>query len=281
MALRKRIKSHISSGVTSRDYYSSMNQALRRINEEYTMLHYPLYGSDKDSFMDAQENLTDYCMALLPSVEGKILLEIGCGNGIQALYIHKKYQPGQIRAIDLNHGNIEIARRQAERIGVDNVHFHVDDAHSLESIEDNSIDCVINIESAFHYPDKAAFLRQIHRVLKPGGNLVIADILTTNRRRYRLKDRWKKKMAYHHWPLANYESELPTARINIVSITDITREVIRGFMGYRRWLRQMKRKGFIEDLMMKLYYTIHIRINVYLLKYRRQYCVIVGEKPLK
>ena len=279
MGIFSRIFSHINSGINTRDYYKSMNKALHRLNEDYTMLHYPFHESDNDSFLDAQTNLTDFCMSLLPSVSKKQLLEVGCGNGVQAIYIHEKYEPGHIKAIDLNHGNIEIAKKEAERKGIKEIQFHVDDAHYLATIENDSIDFVLNIESAFHYPDKPTFLKEIHRVLKPGGTVLIADILTTNRRKNNLKDRWKKKMSYHHWPIESYEIELPLAQIHIESVSDITSQVIRGFSNYRRWLREMKKKHFLEDLIMKVYYSIHVRINMHLLKTRRQYCVIVGSKP--
>lgn len=279
MSVFSRIFSHVGSGSTTGNYYSSMNDALFRLNDEYTMLHYPYYGSESDSFLDAQANLTDYCMSLLPPVGGKKLLEVGCGNGVQAIYLHEKYSPGYVNAIDLNDGNIDIARKEVEKKGIKGIIFQVDDAHHLSTIASNSVDFVINIESAFHYPDKAMFLSQIHRVLKPEGAFVIADILTRNRRSNRFKNRWKRKMSYHHWPLSNYEAELPRAGFQNVSTTDITSEVIRGFGCYKRWLREMKRRHFMEDLILKLYYTIHTRVNMYLLRTRRQYCVIIGSKP--
>ena len=278
MGILSRIFSHAGSGSTTRNYYSSMNEALLRLNDEYTMLHYPYFGNANDSFLDAQTNLTDYCMSLLPSVNGKKLLEIGCGNGVQAIYLHKKYTPKHVDAIDLNDGNIDIARKEAEKNGVRGILFQVDDAHHLSTIESNSIDYVINIESAFHYPDKALFLSQIHRVLKPDGKFLIADILTKSQKSNRLKNRWKEKMSYHHWPMSNYETELPRAGFQNISITDITSKVIRGFKCYKRWLRDMKKGHFFEDLALKLYYTIHITLNVYLLRTRRQYVVFVGAK---
>jgi len=280
MGVLSRIFSHAGSGSTTGNYYSSMNEALLRLNNEYTMLHYPYYGSESDSFLDAQANLTDYCISLLPPVSGKELLEVGCGNGVQAIYLHEKYSPGHISAIDLNDSNIDIARKEVEKKGIEGIRFHVDDAQALSTIESNSVDFVINIESAFHYPDKALFLRQVHRVLKPEGAFVIADILTRNSRSNRLKYRWKKKMSYHHWPLSNYEAELPRAGFHKLSTTDITKEVIRGFSCYKRWLREMKRSHFMEDLILKLYYTVHTKVNMYLLRTRRQYVIFVGAKPL-
>jgi ubiquinone/menaquinone biosynthesis C-methylase UbiE len=238
-----------------------------------------MYRFEGESFMDAQTNLTDYCMSLLPSVKGKILLEVGCGNGVQANYIFEKYTPDYFKAIDLNAGNIEIARQEAVIKGLGRVEFCVDDAHCLDTVEDNSVDFLINIESAFHYPEKAAFFKQIYRVLKPGGSFLIADILTTKIKGNRLKNSWKKRMSYHHWPLEAYKKELPGANFKAIRFSDITSEVIKSFSSYRSWLREMERRHVVEDLILKLYYIIHVRLNIYLLKTRRQYCVIVGKKP--
>jgi ubiquinone/menaquinone biosynthesis C-methylase UbiE len=279
MSFFSRIFSHVGSGSSSGNYYSSMNNALLRINNVYTMLHYPLYGSEQDSFLDAQTNLTDYCMSLLPSVKGKVLLEVGCGNGVQTKYIFEKYTPAHFKAIDLNTDNIEIARQEARMKGFERLEYCVDDAHSLSTVEDNSVDFLINIESAFHYPEKTAFFEQAYRVLKPGGSFLIADILTTNMKRNSLKDSWKKKMSYHHWPLDSYKRELPVANFQALRFLDITPGVIQGFSCYKRWLREMAKRHFLEDIFLKLYYTIHVRLNIYLLKTRRQYCVIVGKKP--
>jgi ubiquinone/menaquinone biosynthesis C-methylase UbiE len=279
MSLFSRIFSHAGSATTTGNYYSSMNNALMRLNQEYTMLHYPFYGSDADSFLESQANLTDYCMSLLPAVSGKKLLEVGCGNGVQAIYLHQKYRPGQMDAIDLNEDNIAIAIKEADSRGIDHLRFYIDDAHLLSTVEDNSVDFVINIESAFHYPDKALFLKQLHRVLKPGGSFVIADILTLKSGGNRVKDSWKRRMSYHHWPVAKYLEELLLANFNKVIVSDITPEVIQGYSLYKRWLREMKRQHVIEDLMLKLYYTIHVRLNMYLLRNSRQYCVFTGSKP--
>jgi ubiquinone/menaquinone biosynthesis C-methylase UbiE len=279
MSIFSRLFSHVGSGTSTGNYYSSMNEALLKLNEEYTMLHYPFYRSEDDSFLDAQANLTDYCMSLLPSVSGKKVLEIGCGNGVQAIYLHRKYSPGHLNAIDLNQGNIDIARKEAGEKGIENLDFGIDDAQGLTTIEDNSVDVVINIESAFHYSDKPSFISHLYRVLKPGGSFLIADILTRSDKGNQVKDSWKKKMSYHHWPVARYINEFPLANFHKVSVSDITQDVIQGFSMYKSWLRDMKKRKFVDDLILKIYYTIHVRINMYLLRNRRQYCVFVGSKP--
>jgi hypothetical protein len=51
------------SGTSTGGYYDAMNNALKKISGDYTMLHYPLYVSDTDDFSRAQENLTRYCLS--------------------------------------------------------------------------------------------------------------------------------------------------------------------------------------------------------------------------
>ena len=72
------------------------------------MLHYPLEGTDNQSFVERQANLTDFCLSILGDISGMSILEIGCGNGVQAKYILKTYKPAFVTGIDLDRDNIEI-----------------------------------------------------------------------------------------------------------------------------------------------------------------------------
>ena len=274
-----RIFSLFSSGFTTDNYYKSMNQALKNLNNEYTMLHYPYYHNDTDSFLDAQKNLTDYCISRINTIKGKNVLEIGCGNGVHTIYLKEKYSPAYITGIDLNQANIRIAREETKRQNINNIEFQIDDAQKLSTIESSSLDCIINIESAFHYPDKASFLKEIYRILKPGGTFLIADILTSPYKSTSFRKFWKKKMHYHHWSKQTYESELQKASLQINSLSDITERVIRGFENYRYWLRSMEKGSFLKNQILKLFYSINVELNMYLLRSRRQYCVISGQKP--
>ena len=269
----------VRSGLTSSGYYKAMNQALWRINEEYTMLHYPLYMSDSDTFLQSQTNLTDFCISKLGDVKNKRILEIGCGNGVQSMYILRKYMPANITGVDLSSENIAIANRQKESMGIENARFFVDDAQSLKHIDNEGFDVVLNIESAFHYPDKPSFLKELHRVLKPGGQFLIADVLTKRIKAVAGKKFWKKKMVLHHWKLDNYLREFPVNKLTLTNQDDITINVIRGFRNYPNWLRQMRRKNFLSDLAFRIFYIVNIRLNIHLLRTKRQYLVFAGIKP--
>lgn len=278
MNLIRQIGNLFSTGTSFGNYYQNMNQALKRVNNEYTMLHYPFYINSDDSFLQAQKNLTDYCINKLDSLEGKTVLEIGCGNGIQVNYIKEKFNPLVIKGIDLDEGNIKIANSEKERKNLNNIYFYVSDAQNISVIEDQSIDVVINIESAFHYPDKALFLKEIFRVLKHGGYFLIADILTTKNKGMGVRRFWKKRMVLNHWHKYQYDSGISEANLVMTHNEEITQNVIKGFKSYRRWIRQIDKGSLINDWAFKLFYAINVYWYIFVLRYRRQYYIFVGKK---
>jgi len=279
MNLIRQISKLFSAGTSFSNYYHNLNQALKRANNEYTMLHFPYYVNENDSFLQSQMNLTDYCASKLNSLEGKSVLEIGCGNGIQAIYIKEKYNPGQMTGIDLEKGNVEIANSEKERRQLENIFFFVSDAQNMTVIESQSVDAVINIESAMHYPDKAMFLREIYRVLKPGASFLIADLLTTKNKGTGVRRFWKKRMSLNHWHKHQYDSGISEANLVLTHNEEITHNVIKGFKSHRRWIRQMNKGSLLSDLVFKLFYIILINWIIFLLRYRRQYYIFVGKKP--
>ena len=280
MNIPQKIFKLIGTGFTSDQYYESMNLALKRLDNEYIMLHYPLFVKETDSFFQAQKNLTDYCISLLDPIKNKEIIEIGCGNGVQALYINANYHPLKITGIDINKANIKIANGERDRTNTFNVQFLVDDAQNLAQIASNSADVLINIESAFHYPDKPAFLKEVCRVLKPGGQYLIADILTIRKKRDGLMKLWGKTMIHHFWNKKRYEEEFLKSKLVINYSEDITERVKKGWSMYRKWIPKIKRERFLHNVAYKLFYTINARLNIYFLSSRQQYIIFVGCKPL-
>jgi len=276
----KKILKLSGTGFTHGQYYESMNMALKRLNNAHTMLHYPFYIKDSDSFIQAQKNLTDYCISLLAPIKNKEVLEVGCGNGVQAIYITASQKPLKLTGIDLSKANIDIADSEREDANADNIVFLVDDAQKMEQIPSGSIDVLLNIESAFHYPDKVAFLKEVHRVLKPGGEFLIADILSTRERREGIMKLWGKPMVHHFWNLKKYEQEFRRSGLVISKSKDISEQVRKGWSIYRNWLPKIKKDQFFYNVAFRIFYVINARLNIFFLTNRQQYFIFVGNKSL-
>lgn len=270
----------VRTGTSASHFYRNMNRTLKRLSGEYTMLHYPMEGKENQTFIEGQRNLTDFCISLLGDIRGKQLLEVGCGNGLQAAYIHSTHDPGHTTGIDLEPGNIEIARKNQASSKLTNMLFLVDDAQKLEQIGSNTMDVVISIESAFHYPDKDAFFRQVERVLKPGGKFLVADLLTTKRTKGSgIRKLWKRRMVMHHWSQDRYREHFEGSLLQVQATHDITRPVIHGFRGYHKWISEIDSEGFLRDFSYRIFYTINVQWVLFLFRYRRRYVVFAGIKP--
>lgn len=99
------------------------------------------------------------------------LLDVGCGIGGSSRILAKDYN-FDVTAVTISPEQVKRAQELTPE-GVD-AKFKVDDAMAL-SFPDASFDIVWSVEAGPHMPDKAVFAKELLRVLKPGGILVVAD----------------------------------------------------------------------------------------------------------
>ncbi|HEY9627970.1 MAG TPA: methyltransferase domain-containing protein [Coleofasciculaceae cyanobacterium] len=102
---------------------------------------------------------------------GTTVLDVGCGIGGSSRILAKDYGFA-VTGITISPQQVERARQLTPQ-GL-SAQFLVDDAMAL-SFPDASFDVVWSIEAGPHMPDKAVFARELMRVLKPGGVMVMAD----------------------------------------------------------------------------------------------------------
>lgn len=102
---------------------------------------------------------------------GTTVLDVGCGIGGSSRILARDYQFA-VTGITISPQQVNRARELTPE-GI-TAKFAVDDAMAL-SFPDASFDVVWSIEAGPHMPDKAVFAKELMRVIKPGGVLVVAD----------------------------------------------------------------------------------------------------------
>jgi tocopherol O-methyltransferase len=108
-----------------------------------------------------------------------VVLDAGCGVGGSAIYLAQNIGC-RVEGVTLSEKQVESARRKASELNLGHlVNFSRQNYTSI-NFPDNYFDVVWAIESVCHASEKADFLKESYRVLKPGGRLIIADFFTAD-----------------------------------------------------------------------------------------------------
>ena len=109
---------------------------------------------------------------------GLRVLDFGCGPGTISVGLANYIDPGELRGVDMEESQIELARELAAASGRSNAIFHVADVTDLP-FENDFFDVAHGHNILMHIPDTGAALAEIMRVLKPGGIIGCREMITS------------------------------------------------------------------------------------------------------
>lgn len=142
-------------------------------------LNYGLWESNTQSFLEALQNTNKYMARLACIKSSDKVLDAGCGVGGAAIYLAKEFS-ARSKGISLSESQIAMAHENAIKQKVqDFTDFAVADFTDT-NFPDASFDVIWSCESIAHATDKLATLREWHRLLKPGGRLIILSYFSSN-----------------------------------------------------------------------------------------------------
>jgi SAM-dependent methyltransferase len=164
--------------------------------------------------------------------QGETVLDLGSGGGIDVILSARRVGPsGHAYGLDMTDEMLDLARRNAEQAKVENATFLkglIEDVPLPDASVDVVIsNCVINLST-----NKAAVLREVARVLRPGGRIGISDVVAEDR----LSPEQRSERGSYvgciagALSLSEYESGLREAGLDHVSVT-FTHEVADGMHG--------------------------------------------------
>ena len=114
--------------------------------------------------------------SLGPLAPGEHVLDLGCGAGTDTLVAAQMIGPeGKVTGIDMTPEMLAKARASVGEMALENVEIVQGEAESLP-FHDGSFDVVISNGVIDLIPDKDAVFSELHRVLRPGGRIQIADV---------------------------------------------------------------------------------------------------------
>jgi 27-O-demethylrifamycin SV methyltransferase len=143
-------------------------------------LHYGYFTSDDEVHSEATDKLTHEMLGLAQLTPSLSVLDVGCGTGKAACRM--ALQVGcSVLGISPSTACISKATKLAIASGVSDLAvFRIGDGTRLD-MEDSSFDCVWVMESSHLMYDKAALVSECARVLRPGGRLILCDVMLRNK----------------------------------------------------------------------------------------------------
>lgn len=194
--------------------YQAMAQTWKRA--DWRTMNYGFAPADDDDTVPPMPGLLPddepdrYCLGLYHRVAGQRdltgldVLEVGSGRGGGASYVHRYLGPRSTIGLDRSSAAVQLA---SGRETADGLKYIVGDAEDLP-FPDGHLDVVINVESCHCYGSIPRFLEEVHRVLKPGGSLLLADLRLRHLQ-------------------AQFDAELAAGPLEVVHRAEITEGVVR------------------------------------------------------
>ena len=155
-------------------------QWLARLDKDgdVTLMNYGYNGDDISLELAPEDqphryNLQLYYAVARPAeLKGRDVLEVGSGRGGGASFLTRYLEPRSMTGVDYAEKSVEFAQRAHPVEGLRFVHGDAEDL----PFEDNSFDVVINVESSHCYGSMSQFVKEVRRVLRPGGQFLWADL---------------------------------------------------------------------------------------------------------
>lgn len=162
--------------------YETMAKKIKAADWHFMNYGYVPFASETPLTLRQKDEINRYPLQLYHylvtkiEVSGTEMLEVGSGRGGGANYIKKYLKPKKITGLDIAYNAVKLAN---EKHSTEGLQFVQGNAENLP-FADASFDVVINVESCHAYGSVSAFLKEVKRVLRPGGYFLCTDMRSPN-----------------------------------------------------------------------------------------------------
>jgi cyclopropane fatty-acyl-phospholipid synthase-like methyltransferase len=245
------------------------------------------YSATTTSAEQANAALLASVVELAGAGPGDIVLDAGCSYGRGTAELVTQWGCDRAVGIEIAPGVCEFASESLRREGLDDV-VEVRHMSALDmTFADGEFTKVISVDGAFQFASRAKFFGEAYRVLRPGGVLVLADVVTGKAKVSRVEEmlvRWCQ--SYWHVPPANrygldrYAELLKECGFAGVKVESIGADVFGGAAEFMRVPANARNQRAAHGLVPSLVYGLMLKTLAWM--YRREvidYVLVRAERP--
>lgn len=179
------------------------------------------------------------------------LLDVGCGVGGTIASINERASGVRLTGLNIDPRQLDVARARVHARPGNTVRFITGDACALP-FADASFDVVLALECIFHFSDRARFLAEARRVLRPGGRLCLTDFVPARplaplmRLEARLLGPFVRRFSGQvdlGWSLDRYRRRAEALGLSM-DAEDVTRGVLPSYPIMRRLIRGVRARAW-------------------------------------
>ena len=223
------------------------------MNLGYFKFHGPLAFLNFFAALDAaQHRLVMKSASLLDVRGGQRVLDLACGRGKSSFIIQCLHPQAEVVGVDLLERHIAVAQTLFENTR--HLSYQTGNAMLLD-FPNGSFDRLLCLEAAFHFSDRAQFLRESFRVLRPGGRLVVVDFAWNSDADGTHRDDPETRLVRQIWQwddffsVPEYERSALRAGFRVAGCHDWSRRVTRPIQRQLRCVSALAKTRFGRRLL--------------------------------
>jgi len=216
-------------------------------------LHYGYWDASTKNFHEALLNINKIIAQHAKITKNHHALDAGCGVGGSAIWMAKNIGC-KVTGISLSERQITLANASAKKENVDQLVTFLQKDYTATGFDDNTFDVIWAIESVCYVTDKSEFLNEAHRILKPGGRLVVVDIYKKDN--IEGKDAQQMQRLAHGWAIEEhttkekFEQQLSETGFRVIDIEDASEAIMRS-------VKRLYTAYFLGLIPTKIYQLFH------------------------
>lgn len=153
---------------------TTKNISLTRQGFENSFLELDFYNKQT-----ADDVHMEFLVGMTSPKANETILDLGTGNGYMAFPLAERYKAAKVIGLDIVEETLKRNKKRAYDIGLGNLEFRAYEGIEFP-LENESIDTIITRYAMHHFPDLKHSFREMYRVLKPEGKVIISDPTPNN-----------------------------------------------------------------------------------------------------